>query len=209
LHGARWAGHKPKAIAGEHRIWLLQRIDGKGFTIRGLVAEFAERGLKVDYRSVWNFVHAEKLSFKKSLVASERDRPDIARKRAQWKKYQGRIEAKRLAFIDETWTKTNMAPLRGWAPRGTRLTAKVPHSRWKTTTFLAALRNGRIDAPWVLDGPLDGEAFRIYVERVLVPTLQHRRYRHHGQSRQPQGQSRAPAHSISWRQAFLPAQILA
>ena len=65
-----------------------------------------------------------------------------------------------------------MAPLRGWAPRGTRLTAKVPHGRWKTTTFLAALRNGRIDAPWVLDGPIDGETFRIYVEKVLVPTLQ-------------------------------------
>jgi transposase len=64
-----------------------------------------------------------------------------------------------------------MAPLRGWAPRGTRLTAKVPHGRWKTTTFLAALRNSRIDAPWVLDGPIDGETFRIYVEKVLVPTL--------------------------------------
>jgi hypothetical protein len=53
-----------------------------------------------------------------------------------------------------------------------RLVAKVPHGRWKTTTFLAALRNGRIDAPWVLDGPIDGETFRIYVEKVLVPTLQ-------------------------------------
>jgi transposase len=64
-----------------------------------------------------------------------------------------------------------MAPLRGWAPRGLRLIAKVPHGRWKTTTFLAALRNGRIDAPWVLDGPIDGETFRIYVEKVLVPIL--------------------------------------
>jgi len=64
-----------------------------------------------------------------------------------------------------------MAPLRGWAPRGERLTAKVPHGRWKTTTFLAALRHNRIDAPWVLDGPIDGESFRTYVEKVLVPTL--------------------------------------
>ena len=59
-------GHKPKAIAGEHRIWLLDRIKAKDFTLRGLVAELAERGLKVDYRSVWEFVHAEKLSFKKN-----------------------------------------------------------------------------------------------------------------------------------------------
>jgi transposase len=77
-----------------------------------------------------------------------------------------------LVFIDETWTKTNMATLRGWAPCGTRLTAKVPHGHCKTTTFLAALRCDRIEAPWVLDGPIDGESFAIYVERVLLPTLQ-------------------------------------
>ena len=64
-----------------------------------------------------------------------------------------------------------MAPLRGWAPRGRRLKAKVPHRRWKTMTFLAALRHDRIAAPWLLDGPIDGESFRAYVEQVLVPTL--------------------------------------
>ena len=104
-------------------------------------------------------------------MASERDRPDVARRRAQWKKHQGQINPKRLVFIDETWTKTNMATLRGWAPCGTRLTAKVPHGHWKTTTFLAALRYDRIEAPWVLDGPIDGESFTIYVEKVLLPTL--------------------------------------
>jgi transposase len=105
------------------------------------------------------------------VVAGERDRPDVARRRAQWTKYQDRIEPERLVFIDETWTKTNMAPLRGWAPRGQRLIAKVPQGRWTTTTFLAALRLDRIDAPWLLEGPIDGESFRTYVERVLVPTL--------------------------------------
>ncbi len=64
-----------------------------------------------------------------------------------------------------------MAPLRGWAPRGQRFIAKVPHARWKTTTFLAALRLDRIEAPWLLDGPINGETFRTYIERVLVPTL--------------------------------------
>ena len=72
-------GHKPKAIAGEHRAWLLQRAREKDFTLRGLVAELAERGLKVDYRSVWNFVHVEKLSFKKKRrgqrARSSRHRP--------------------------------------------------------------------------------------------------------------------------------------
>jgi transposase len=64
-----------------------------------------------------------------------------------------------------------MAPLRGWAPRGRRLLAKVPHGRWKTTTFLAALRHDRLVAPWLIEGPIDGESFRTYVEKVLVPTL--------------------------------------
>jgi putative transposase len=58
-------GYKPRAIAGAHRVWLLARIKGRDFTLRGLVAELAARGLKVDYRSVWTFVHDEKLSFKK------------------------------------------------------------------------------------------------------------------------------------------------
>jgi putative transposase len=61
----KMGGHKPKAISGEYRVWLLQRIKSGDFTLRGLVNELAERGLKVDYRSVWEFVHTEKLSFKK------------------------------------------------------------------------------------------------------------------------------------------------
>jgi transposase len=95
----------------------------------------------------------------------------VARRRAQWKRRQPRIEPSRLVFIDETWTKTNMAPLRGWGPRGERLKAKVPHGRWKTLTFLAALRNDRVEAPWLLDGPINGEHFTVYVETVLLPTL--------------------------------------
>jgi hypothetical protein len=95
----------------------------------------------------------------------------VARRRARWKNLQPRLEPERLVFIDETWTKTNMAPLRGWAPRGARLVAKVPHGHWKTTTFLAALRHDHIAAPWVVDGPIDGESFFTYVEKVLVPIL--------------------------------------
>ena len=65
-----------------------------------------------------------------------------------------------------------MAPLRGWARRGLRLKAKVPHRRWETMTFLAALRHDRIDAPWLIEGPINGQRFKIYVEQVLLPTLQ-------------------------------------
>jgi transposase len=64
-----------------------------------------------------------------------------------------------------------MAALRGWAPRGARLKARVPHGHWKTSTFIAALRHDRVVAPWLIDGPINGERFLIYVEKVLVPTL--------------------------------------
>src|SRR5947207_6476528 len=108
---------------------------------------------------------------KKSLHASEQDRPDVARRRAQWKKYQGRLDPARLVFIDETWAKTNMTRTHGRAPRGERLVAKVPHGRWRTLTLLAALRSDRFDAPRVIDGPINGESFLAYVEQVLVPAL--------------------------------------
>src|ERR1041384_8434815 len=65
LAPGQMGGHKPKAISGEHRVWLLTRTQDGDFPLRGLVAELSERGLKVDYRSVWEFAHAEKLSFKK------------------------------------------------------------------------------------------------------------------------------------------------
>jgi hypothetical protein len=74
-------------------------------------------------------------------------------------------------FIDETWTKTNMAPLPGWAPRGERLNAKVPHRRWETMTFLAALRLDRVEAPWLTDGPINGERFRLAILRAAVSSL--------------------------------------
>lgn len=86
-------------------------------------------------------------------------------------RYQTRIDPTRLVFIDETWVKTNMAPLRGWGPRGERLVAHAPYGHWKTMTFIAALRHDRVDAPWVLNGPINGEAFRLYVETELIKTL--------------------------------------
>jgi len=108
---------------------------------------------------------------KKTLFASEQDRPDVARRRSQWRKYQARLDPARLVFIDETWAKTNMTRLRGWAPRGHKLLAKVPQGRWRTLTFLAALRHDRLEAPCVIDGPIDGETFLAYVEQILLPTL--------------------------------------
>lgn len=81
------------------------------------------------------------------------------------------LDPARLVFIDETWAKTNMTRTHGWWPRGEALLAKVPHGHWKTMTFLAALRCDGITAPWVLDGPINGESFAAYIGQMLVPTL--------------------------------------
>jgi transposase len=108
---------------------------------------------------------------KKSLHASEQDRPDVARRRRRWKLHQGKLDPARLVFIDETWAKTNMTRRHGRCARGQRLVAKVPHGRWRTLTFLAALRVDRLEAPCVLDGPINARSFLAYVEQILVPTL--------------------------------------
>src|SRR5271155_2781267 len=110
-------------------------------------------------------------AIKKTTAAKEQDRPDVKRRREQWRKYQGRIDPKRLVFIDETWTKTNMAPLRGWGPRGCRMKGKAPFGRWKTMTFIAALRHDSIGAPCLLDGPINGSVFLDWVRQFLVSTL--------------------------------------
>ncbi len=64
-----------------------------------------------------------------------------------------------------------MAPLRGWGPKGKRLPGRAPFGRWKTSTFLAGLRANAVTAPCVFDGPINGEAFRAYVDQQLTPTL--------------------------------------
>ena len=81
------------------------------------------------------------------------------------------FDPRRLVFIDETWAKTNMTRTHGRCRRGERLVAKAPFGKWRTLTFLAALRRDRLAAPCVIDGPINGVSFRAYVEQVLVPTL--------------------------------------
>lgn len=84
---------------------------------------------------------------------------------------QGTLDPERLVFIDETWVRTNMAPLRGWGRKGARLIGHAPHGKWRTLTFVGALRHDRLTAPCVFDGPINGVSFRAYVDQILVPTL--------------------------------------
>lgn len=111
------------------------------------------------------------VSKKKSLHAAEQDRPDVAEARQKWKAEQTSLDLNKLVFIDETGTNTKMVRTRGRCRRGQRLIGKAPWGHWKTTTFVAGLRCNEISAPCVLDGAMNGQVFRAYVEKVLIPVL--------------------------------------
>ncbi len=98
-------------------------------------------------------------AIKKTLRAAEQDRPDVARRRALWQRLQGKVDARRIIFIDETWAKTNMTRLHGRCAVGQRLLAKVPHGHWKTLTFVAGLRCDGIVAPCVFNRPINASSF--------------------------------------------------
>ena len=95
----------------------------------------------------------------------------MARDRKRWRVWQRYMDPGRFVFLDETGASTDMVRRYGWAPRGERLVDAAPRGHWKATTFVAGLRQGGLVAPFVLDGPMTGAAFRAYVERVLAPVL--------------------------------------
>ena len=108
---------------------------------------------------------------KKTAHAAEQERADVARKRRHWRNWQTWLRPERLVFIDETGAKTNMARLRGRSLKGQRLHAAIPWGHWKTTTFVAGLRTTGLTAPMLLEGAMNGPAFKAYVEQVLAPSL--------------------------------------
>ena len=108
---------------------------------------------------------------KKTLRAAEQDRPDVKQRRDECQSRRGEIDPCRFRFIDESGAKTNMVRTHGRCPKGERLLASAPAGHWKTTTMLAAIGLDGVEAPWTLDGAMDADAFLVYVEHVLVPTL--------------------------------------
>jgi transposase len=113
----------------------------------------------------------EDLVQKKTLTAAEQARDDVRVERLHWRLLQLHLDPSRFVFLDETWVKSNMTPAYGWGPVGSRVPAAVPHGHWKTTTVLAARRSTGRCAPLVIDGALDGELFRAYVEQHVVREL--------------------------------------
>lgn len=95
----------------------------------------------------------------------------MVQERRRWCVWQRYMDSKRFVFLDETGTATNMTRRYGRCAKGQRLVAAAPYGHWKTTTFVAGLRQSGIVAPLVLDGAMNGPTFRAYVEQALAPVL--------------------------------------
>ena len=79
----------------------------------------------------------------------------MARARRRWIREQGFLDPARLVFIDETAVSTNLARLKGRAPKGVRVIGTVPLGSWQTITFVAALRHNKMTAPMVIEGAMN------------------------------------------------------
>lgn len=120
---------------------------------------------------MWKFLDRRGMTQKKTAHASEQERADVKAARQAWCERQPEFDPERLFFVDESGLSTKMARMRGWAPKGQRCRASIPHGHWKTTTFVGALSLSGIGAPMLLDGAMDGEAFLDWCEQMLAPLL--------------------------------------
>ncbi|TPK81426.1 IS630 family transposase [Mesorhizobium sp. B2-4-12] len=133
-----------------------------------------EHGVRADPSNLSKLLCREGFTYKKSLLASEQERPDVRAARREWRDHHQplmRAVPARIVFIDETSVKINMTPLRGRSLRGKRLLADAPFGKWHTQTFIAGLRCHELVAPWIIEGAIDGAAFDAYVETQLAPAL--------------------------------------
>jgi transposase len=162
LQPRKQGSQRPGKLA-PHREFILAQVTGTpDMTMPELPGELKGRGLTVDPASLSHFLLRNGLSYKKTVLASETRRADVRAAREEWKdRRQARMaeEPGRLVFVDETWTKTNMARQRGRSRRGERLKALVPFGHWNTQTFIAGLRCHGLTAPWVIDGPVNRRIF--------------------------------------------------
>ncbi|QMT41344.1 IS630 family transposase [Neisseria shayeganii] len=146
-------------VEGMIRDWIKADPD---LTLVQMCERLGEHGISIKPSALWHQLNKWRLSFKKkTLHASEQEREDVQQARASWIQQQARLDARRLVFLDETWSSTCMTPLRG----------RAPHGHWKTSTFIAALRCDALTAPMVTDGPINGAVFLAWVKTFRCPTL--------------------------------------
>ncbi len=164
-------GQKRRRLAA-HEDWLHEVLATEpDITLSEPRDRLAAKGIAISRQSINDTLHGFGYRYKKTAHAAERERSDVARKRQHWRNWQTWLKPERLVFIDETGAKTNLARLRGRSLKGQRLHAAIPWGHWNTTTFVAGLRTTGLTAPMVLDGAINGAAFKAYVEQGLAPSL--------------------------------------
>jgi hypothetical protein len=166
VDAAQTAAQQPSAWADivraywRKRDWLLGRVaDKPDLTLQELRAELSERG-RCMLRPALAALGCRRHQFQNKPCAPASKIAQTSPGGVNAGSAQHLLDAISLVFIDETWAKTNMAPTRGRCPRGKRLVAKVPHGRWRTMTFVAALRCDRVEAPCLVNGPINGTSSR-------------------------------------------------
>jgi transposase len=136
----------------EHATWLLARIEERpDLTLEEVVAAMGKRGIEGSRTAIRRFFERHEVSYKKTLYASEQNRPDVARARRRWIRQQRLLDSTALVFLDETAITTSMVRTRGRCPGGDRLVDYTPHGHWKTITFIAGLRHDEMVAPFVIE----------------------------------------------------------
>jgi transposase len=162
-------GHNPAAVDEEQMVRLKALVKE---TPDATLEELREQlGVTCSIVAIHNALQRADYRFKKTLKASEQERPDINEKRERWMAMQRSLDLRRLVFVDESGAKTNMTRLRGRALHGVRLLDHAPHGHWCTTTLISSIRLDGTSACLAVDGPTDTDVFREYVRCVLVPSL--------------------------------------
>lgn len=166
-------GHRIPRLAPveqEVRAWIKKQPDLTLAELGERVRQ--EKDIRLKIPALWHQLNKWGLNFKKTLHASEQEREDARLAREQWRQGQKDQSREHRVFLDETRVTTSMTRRYGRAPKGERCVDHAPHGHWHTNTFIAALSSDRVGAPWLLDGPINGEVFLHYIQEVLGPTLQ-------------------------------------
>jgi len=126
----------------------------------------------VGYATVWRTVHRLGPRFKKTIYATEQDRPDVALARQLWAADQAGLDFERRVFVDETGTTTSMVRTHGWGRKGRKLIGRAPHGHWLTQTFVAGLTHDAVLGPMLLPCPMTGDLFKQWLVECLIPDMQ-------------------------------------
>lgn len=162
--------HRSKLLAHEVHVAALLSATSD-LRLVDVQADLAKRKVLVSWSTVRRTVKRLGLRIKKTIFATEQDRPDIALARQLWQASQAGLDFASLVFVDETGTNTAMTRSHGWGHKGRKLFAKAPHGHWMTSTFVAGLAHDGILAPQLLPCPMTGMIFQQWLEECLIPEM--------------------------------------